>query len=142
MATIHNLRIATAAKRRVLVVEDNLDSVHSMATLIKLMGHDVRFAINGFAALSVARAFRPQIVLLDISLPDFSGEEIARQLKFEPGLEGVRIIAITGLPNADELQEKMRSAGCEEFYKKPIDPVTLEALLGSGDPPVAGSARL
>ena len=134
MATIHKLKIATAPKRRVLVVEDNLDSVHSMATLIKLMGHEVRFAINGFAALSVARAFRPEIVLLDISLPDFSGEEIARQLKFEPGLEGIRIIAITGLPNADELRERMRNAGCEEFYRKPLDPVTLEALLGSEGP--------
>jgi len=51
MATVTNLRPAPNAKRRVLVVDDNLDSVHSMTALIRMMGHDVEFAINGFAAL-------------------------------------------------------------------------------------------
>lgn len=110
-----------------LVVEDNLDSVHSMATLIKMMGHEVRFAINGFSAIDEARHFRPDIILLDIGLPDFKGHIIARQLKYEPGLEKTRIIAITGLP--DDLREQALEAGCEDFYRKPIDPDKLEELL-------------
>jgi CheY-like chemotaxis protein len=71
----------------VLVVEDNLDSVHAMATLIKVMGHECQFAINGFAALEIARAFRPDFILLDIGLPGYRGDDIARQLKWEPGFE-------------------------------------------------------
>ena len=110
-----------------LIVEDNLDSVHSMATLIKMMGHDVRFAINGLAAIEEARHFHPDIILLDIGLPDVKGHVIARQLRFEPGLEKTRIVAITGLP--DDLRAHALDAGCEDFYRKPIDPAKLEELL-------------
>jgi CheY-like chemotaxis protein len=129
VATVTSLKPDALPKRRVLVVEDNLDSVHSMATLIKMMGHEVRFAINGFSAIAEARQFRPDVILLDIGLPDFKGHIIARQLKFEPGLENTRIIAITGLPGDDELRERALEAGCEEFYRKPIDPAKLEELL-------------
>jgi CheY-like chemotaxis protein len=92
------------------------------------MGHDCQFAINGFAALDAARKFRPDIVLLDIGLPDFMGDEIARQLKWEPGLEMTRIIAITGLP-IDDVGQRARDAGCEEIFAKPLDPAVLEQLL-------------
>src|SRR3954471_5036787 len=95
MQPAHDLEPKVWQKRRVLVVEDNLDAVHSMAVLVKMMGHEVQFAINGFAALDIARTFRPEIVLLDIGLPDFSGCDIARQLRFEPGLEDTRLIAIS-----------------------------------------------
>jgi two-component system CheB/CheR fusion protein len=110
------------------VVEDNLDSVHSMAVLLKAMGHEVQFAINGFAAIDAARTFRPQVILLDIGLPDFKGDEIARQFKYEPGLENVRIIAITGLPIAD-VEQRALNAGCERVFAKPMDPAALEKLL-------------
>jgi DNA-binding response OmpR family regulator len=53
-----------------LVVEDDLDTVHSMAMLVKMMGHECQFAINGLAALDIARRFQPHIVDLDIGLPD------------------------------------------------------------------------
>ena len=129
MATVTNLRPLAETKRRVLVVEDNLDSVHSMATLIRMMGHDVQFAINGLAAIDIARTYRPDIILLDIGLPDVKGDHIARQLRFEPGLENTRIIAMSGLPE-ERLEDRARKAGCEEFYRKPIDPTKLEELLG------------
>lgn len=128
MATVHNLKPQHQAKHRVLVVEDNLDSVHSMATMLKMMGHDVQFAINGFAAIDAARRFKPDVILLDIGLPDFKGDEIARQFKYEPGLEKVRIIAITGLPMAD-VEGLALEAGCEKVFAKPIDPAVLEELL-------------
>jgi CheY-like chemotaxis protein len=128
MSTVVNLKPAPVAKRRVLVVEDNLDSVHSMAVLLKMMGHEVEFAINGFAAMDIARRFRPDFILLDVSLPDFSGDKIARQLKYEPGLEKTRMIAITGLPLA-QVKARVLEAGCEAVYAKPIAPAVLEELL-------------
>ncbi len=129
MGTIHHLRAdADRKRRRVLVVEDDLDTVHSTAILIKSMGHDVQFAINGFAAIDVARTFRPEIVLLDLGLPDFKGDEIARQFRFERGLEKARIIAITGISSTD-VQRRALEAGCERVYTKPLDPAVLEQLL-------------
>jgi CheY-like chemotaxis protein len=127
MTTVVPLKPNVSSRRRVLVVEDNLDAVHTMAALIRMMGHECQFAINGFAALQVAREFRPDIVLLDIFLPDFKGYDIAKQLKWEPGLEATRIIAISALPVAD--RDAALAAGCDEFYRKPLDPATLERLL-------------
>jgi CheY-like chemotaxis protein len=132
-AKVVSLKPDAQPRRRVLVVEDNLDSVHSMAVLIKMMGHEVQFAINGFAAIAVARTFRPEIILLDIGLPDFKGHIIAQQLKWDPGLQKVRIIALTGLPDGEELQQLALEAGCDEFYRKPLDPVKLEELLAQPD---------
>jgi CheY-like chemotaxis protein len=111
----------------VLIVEDNLDAVHSMSVLLKMMGHEVEFAINGFAALDAVRRFRPEVILLDIGLPDFKGYNIARQLKWDEQLHP-RIIAITGRSMA-EVRQKALEAGCEEVFAKPIDPATLEELL-------------
>ena len=127
MATVRSLRPDLEASRRVLVVEDDLDAVHSMAMLIKMMGHQCQFAINGFAALEIARQFRPDIILLDIGLPDFKGYEVAKQLKWEPGLEATHIIAITALPEAD--RRRALGSGCDEFYRKPLDPMLLEQIL-------------
>ena len=131
MQPIHYLEPKVWQKRRVLVIDDDLDSVHSMAMLVKMMGHEVQFAINGFAALDIAREFRPDLVLLDIGLPDFSGYEIIRQIKFEGALRHTRFIAISGLP-AQQHRQRALDAGCQDFYPKPIDPKVLESLLGDG----------
>jgi CheY-like chemotaxis protein len=125
--------------RRVLVVEDNLDTVHSMARLIKMMGHECQFAINGFAALKISREFMPEIILLDIGLPDFKGYDIAKQLRYEPGLEDTRIIAVSGRPESD--RQLAIDAGCDEFYRKPLEIELLEQLLAGGSRGASGSPR-
>jgi CheY-like chemotaxis protein len=78
--------------------------------------------------MDIARTFRPDIILLDIGLPDFKGYEVVRQLRFDPRLEATRIIAITGLPDAD--RDHAIEAGCDEFFRKPLDPTVLEDLIG------------
>src|SRR3954468_17772386 len=93
-----------APKRRVLVVDDDLDTVRSMIMLLRMMGHDVQFAINGFAALDVARAFKPDLIFLAINPPDFTGPQIAKQLRYERGLESTRIIAVSG--NSDDVTKR------------------------------------
>jgi CheY-like chemotaxis protein len=127
-STVRSLRPEAQPKRRVLVVDDDLDAVHSMAMLLKAMGHDVQFAINGLAAIDVARTFRPELILLDIGLPDFKGDEIARQLRWEPGLEKTRIVAMSGR-SEDDVRQRALGAGCKDFCVKPLDAAALEAFL-------------
>ena len=113
---------------RVLVVEDNLDSVHSMAIIVKMFGHDVAFAINGFAAIHIAQNFQPHVVLLDIGLPDLNGCEIARRLKADSKFTDTRFIAVSALPEHQYRQAAL-DAGCEVFLNKPVDPRILERLI-------------
>ena len=127
-AKVIELNPQAQARRRVLVVDDNLDTVHTTAMLIRSMGHEVQFAINGFAALDVARSFRPDVILRDIMLPDFDGPDIARQLKYEPGLEKTRVVAITGR-RLDEVRDRAMDAGCESVLAKPLSIAQLEDLL-------------
>jgi CheY-like chemotaxis protein len=121
--------VSTQAKKRrkVLVVDDNLDTVHSTAMLLRDRGHQVEFAINGTAALTIAQRFRPEVVLLDLALPDADGVELARKLIGNPDLKGVRVIAITGRGEAH--RAKALQAGCDGFFVKPLDPRTLDAVM-------------
>ena len=127
-ASVVSLNPGGPPKLRVLVVDDNLDAVHMMAALLRMMGHEVDFAINGFAAIDAARKFRPDVILLDIGLPDFKGDKIASQIRYEPGLEKTRIIAITG-QRLDLVERRALDAGCEAVFAKPIATETLEKLL-------------
>src|ERR1043166_9948458 len=102
MATIRTARADAQPTRRVLVVDDHLDTVDSLAMLLKTMGHEVQFAITGTAAVDIARAFRPEIVLLDFGLPDVKGDQGARGIRSEPGLENGGIIVITGRKGSEE----------------------------------------
>jgi CheY-like chemotaxis protein len=122
-------KAAPAPKRRVLIVEDNLDSVHLLAVLVRSMGYEADFAINGYAALEVAERFRPDIVLLDLALPDISGWTVARQLRRSPRCGGARIYAVTGHYGPAE-RDRSLAAGCDDHLLKPLDPAFLESLLG------------
>jgi CheY-like chemotaxis protein len=115
---------------RILVVDDHLDGVHSLVRLLEAHGHAVTFAINGFAALEAAREFKPNVVIVDMRLPDMTGLDVARQLKFEPGLEGVRIIGLSGSP---EYRRRALEYGIAEFVLKPATSQEWQALLdGAG----------
>lgn len=116
------------ATRRVLVVEDNLDAVHSLAFLLKDEGHVVEFAINGYVALDLARKFRPDIVLLDLGLPGLDGFEVCRQLKSDPELQNIRVVAVTALSSPED-RAKAGAVGCDLHIAKPYDPLRLLALV-------------
>lgn len=119
-----------AVSRRVLVVEDNLDSVHTLTYLLRGLGHEVQYAINGYVALTIARDFRPEVVLLDLGLPGLDGFEVCRRLKRELGLEKARVIAITAM-GADADRARSRAAGCDVHLVKPVSPLELYRLLDS-----------
>ena len=119
----------TAAPKRVLVVEDNLDSVHALALLLHDMGHIVEYAINGYVALDVARRFHPDFVLLDLGLPGMDGFEVCRKITRDPTMQGSRIIVITAFSQA-EYRTRAAEAGCELYLVKPVATKVLEDLLG------------
>jgi CheY-like chemotaxis protein len=119
----------TDSPKRVLVVEDNLDSEHTLAYLLSDMGHTVEYAINGYVALDVARRFRPDFVLLDLGLPGIDGFEVCRQIKRDPDLQDCRVVALTAF-SQDEYRQRARAVGCELYLVKPVDTKVLEDLLG------------
>lgn len=119
----------TADPKRVLIIEDNLDAVHSMALLLRDMGHEVEYALDGYAGIEAAWRFRPEFILLDLGLPGLDGFDVCRRLKRELGLAYCRVIAITGYAE-DEYRIRSKAAGCEMHLIKPVPPRVLEELLG------------
>jgi len=118
----------TANPRRVLVVEDNVDSVRTLSALIAEMGHSVSYAINGYAALEIGRKQRPQFVLLDLALPAMNGFDLCSRMKAEPAFANSRIIALTG--HGDQVhRQRSREAGCELHLIKPVAAQTIFDLL-------------
>lgn len=115
-------------RSRILVVDDNMDQVQSMAILLREMGHEVRFALNGRAAFREARAFMPEVIFLDIGLPDMNGSDLCRQLRSDPSFGSTRIFAMTGSIRQEDWDE-VTTAGCERLLLKPVDPAFLVSLL-------------
>jgi CheY-like chemotaxis protein len=113
----------------VLLVEDNLDSVHTLAYLVRDMGHKVEFAINGYVAIDLARRFRPEFVLLDLGLPGLDGFEVCRQIKRDPQLRECRVVALTAF-SEEGYRVRAKEAGWELYLVKPVTTKVLEDLLG------------
>jgi CheY-like chemotaxis protein len=112
---------------RVLVVNDHWANVESMARLLRLYGHEVKTALGGRSALEAAKASAPDVVLLDISMPDMDGFEVARQLRqILPG--NVLIVALTALGLAED-RKRCFEAGFDQHFVKPVHPSQVEKLL-------------
>jgi signal transduction histidine kinase/DNA-binding response OmpR family regulator len=121
-----------APARRVLVVDDHMDAAKSLAMLLRLHGHEVRLAHHGRTALEVAADFRPEVVFLDIGLPEMDGYEVARRLRQDMGLKDIAIAALTGY-GQDEDRRRSLSAGIDVHLVKPVNLETLHKLLARPD---------
>lgn len=128
-------RRVTANPRRVLIVEDNLDSVRALNELVRDFGHHSEYAINGFAALVIAQRWKPDFVLLDLGLPGMEGYEVCKRIKYEPGVHA-RIIAITAYGGIEH-RAKTKSVGFEQHLVKPVAVQALFDLLESSSPATA-----
>jgi CheY-like chemotaxis protein len=122
----------------VLVVDDNRDTTESLGLLLRLWGHDVRAAHDGPRALEAAKDYRPDVLLLDIGVPGFSGLEVAKRLRQDPAFGRTVIVAMTGY-GQEEDRQRSREAGCNDHWVKPVDPAALEALLASLEVPREGA---
>jgi PAS domain S-box-containing protein len=120
------------AARRVLVVDDNVDAAESLATLLRLQGHEVLTVHEGGAVIEAARSFRPEVVLLDIGLPGgLTGYDLAPRLRELPGLGGALLVALTGY-GQEEDKRRAGEAGFDAHLTKPAEPDVLAALLAGG----------
>jgi PAS domain S-box-containing protein len=126
-------RPASGVKRRVLIVDDNVDAADSLAMLLESDGHEAETAYSANTALEAVERVRPEIVLLDVGLPLTDGYEIARRLRASNTVPGMRLVALTGY-GREEDRERARAAGFDDHLLKPADIAALQELLGRDIP--------
>jgi signal transduction histidine kinase/CheY-like chemotaxis protein len=114
--------------RRVLVADDNVDAAESLSLVLSLQGHQTRTAHDGEEALSLARDFRPEVMILDVAMPRLSGHDLARRIRAEEWGSQVLLIAASGWGHEEDKQ-RSREAGFDHHLVKPVESATLERLL-------------
>ena len=118
----------TQTSLRVLVVDDNVDTVLSFSMLLRASGHDVHTAHDGMEAVEAAIEYKPDVVLLDIGLPVLNGYEVARRIRLEPTLEHIVLIALTGYGQEADRQTALQ-AGFDHHLVKPARLEQLQKIL-------------
>jgi CheY-like chemotaxis protein len=106
--------------KRILLVDDNEDARELLAGLLELQGYRIEAASDADGALEIAARFQPQIVVLDLGLPEVDGWELARRLRKVDGLTAVRIVALTGY-GSERDRERSREAGIDVHLLKPVE---------------------
>lgn len=119
---------AATRRCRVLAIDDNADIRESLAVVIRLLGHEVAIAGDGEHGLAAARDLRPELVLLDVSLPGMDGYAVARALRAEPWAAQTLLVAMTGWARESDRQ-RATEAGFDTHVAKPVDLRTLKALI-------------
>ena len=115
---------------RVLIVDDNVDSVRTLARLLEMFGHEVELAYDGPTGLAAALALRPDVVLLDIGLPGLTGFEVAEQIRQHPALKKMVLVALTGY-GQDTDRQLSQDAGFDHHLTKPADFTEVQRILSA-----------
>jgi len=115
-----------AASRRILVVDDSVDSAESLAKVLRVLGHVVHTAYDGQSALEAARLNAPDIVMLDIGMPRMDGFEVARRMRNDPALKDVFLVALTEYGQDEDRRQSQKSG----FNAHLVKPVLLDHLRG------------
>jgi excisionase family DNA binding protein len=115
-----------SGKRKVLIVDDDQELVELMVDVFARDGRfEIKTANNGFDAGMLVKEFRPDLVVLDVMLPDINGREVCQRVRLDPTMEMVKIICISGMIERDKIAD-LRAAGANDFMNKPF---AVEALL-------------
>ena len=115
-----------SGKRKLLIVDDDQDLVEVLVDVFERDGRfEVRSVNNGFDAGMMVKEFRPDLVVLDVMLPDINGKEVCQRIRSDPALDEVKVVCISGMVEQDKVQDLM-NAGANDFMQKPFD---AEALL-------------
>ena len=128
-----------SASRRILIVDDNQDAAEMLGTLLEVHGHQVRTAHDGRQALQAVPLFYPEIVILDIGLPDMSGFEVARAIRGLEGMDGALLLALSGYGQETDKRQALE-AGLHAHLHKPVSFDALNRLIDGYDKrPVPGA---
>lgn len=121
---------AQTAERQplVLVVDDNEDNLLLLAFVLEQLGCELLTAADGQTALDLAKSFKPNLILLDMMLPDLDGMEVCSRLRQNPITTNIPVIAVTAMARAED-RERILEAGCNEYVSKPYAVDELEVLL-------------
>ena len=117
-------------RRRILVVDDNVDAADALSQFLRLQDQEVCVAHDGHAALQIAGSMQPEIVFLDLQLPKLNGLEVARRLRTGWPIRPLLLVATTGFGQEDD-RRRSAEAGFDHHLVKPIDPQVLQSLLAS-----------
>ena len=121
-------------KKKILIVEDDPDLVYVLQRLVGLLGHDTIVAKTGKEAVKTATSKLPDLIILDIMIPELDGFEVSRRIRGNQETQGIPIIAVTAL-TAYKDKQKCFQSGCNEYIPKPLIPTklasTIEKLLNS-----------
>jgi PAS domain S-box-containing protein len=115
---------------RILVTDDNVDAASTLASLLRMYGHDLRVAHDGQEALRIAAQFLPDLVFLDIGMPGMTGYEVARELRQMAQLGASTLVAVSGWGTEDDLL-RSKEAGFDQHFTKPVAPARVSAFLSS-----------
>jgi two-component system cell cycle response regulator DivK len=114
--------------KRILVVEDDPDNRRIVAKVLSVEGYDVIEATDGIEALAQARAERPDLILMDLALPNVDGWEATRRLKSDPETRSIPVVALTAVAMRGD-EEQARAAGCDDYLPKPARPAAIRAVV-------------
>jgi signal transduction histidine kinase/ActR/RegA family two-component response regulator len=125
---------SSGQRRRVLLVDDNVDFVSTLKILLSTMGHDIRIAHDGVTAQSVAREFQPEFAFLDIGMPGMNGYDLARYLRQSPETANALLVAVTGW-GQDKDRQLSKSAGFNHHLVKPVELSQVMEIIEAGVTP-------
>ena len=116
-----------SGRRKALIVDDDEELVELIRDVFDADGRfDVRVANNGFDAGMMVKEYKPDIIVLDVMLPDINGKEVCQRVRSDSSLDDVRIICISGMVEADKIDD-LKEAGADEFMQKPFE---VDSLFG------------
>jgi CheY-like chemotaxis protein len=132
LASPVSIESGTSVRRRILIADDNRDAADSLAMLLRMEGHDVTVVHDGRQAVATIDSFQPEIVMLDIGMPELNGYEVARHVRQGPLGTLITLIAVTGWGQASD-KARAAAAGFNHHFTKPIEPEGLIQMLRSDE---------
>jgi CheY-like chemotaxis protein len=122
-------RNAKSAPKRILLVDDNRDAAHGMASLLERRGNEVVLAHDGAEAVKAAEHYRPNVILMDVGMPEMNGYDATRRIREQAWGRSIFIVALTGWGQESDRADS-REAGCDAHLVKPVRLAQLEDVLG------------
>ncbi len=123
--SVNDKHLDSPAAVRVLIIDDNFEAARTLGWALEMYGHEVKYDLSGRKGIETARDFLPQVVLMDIGMPDMNGYETCQVMRRIPGLEKTVFIAQTGW-GQDQDRERSRNAGFAHHLVKPVEITTLQ----------------